>query len=395
MTAPNHRQPGADRLLRSNGGLLHALSSGLPTRGAKECGLLRLAAWGNCRGYARANEVWSKGAVIGRNCSNLLAQAPPGKRSSRRPSRAVSSTATETRRLQTGLSQHGGPRGRRGHDHRNLTQRIGRACCHPWQLAAILGLVVGACGSTQAPSPVTVTASVSAVPSTTTPAISVAPTQPAAKKSFAGVGTEDLGTITVPSDSTLSWSCPSCGSANYQIFNSDPGSLIAVNALDQTNGTTVITCGTYHDVTVNTEGQQWAFTITPGNSTQAPQVPPVVTNQTPQTQTSQLKSVAVPSYGRAPIADPVIQVSYFRSRAAMDARILSDAIQLTSFTRRPCPTPVMLKRLAAVPTFARSRSSIASRPLRIAFAALRNARAFSPGRCHRPSSSGRSGLAAP
>jgi SHS2 domain-containing protein len=40
--------------------------------------------------------------------------------------------------------------------------------------------------------------------------------------------------------------------------------MIAVNGLDQTNGKTVIDAGTYHKVEINTEGQDWSFTITPG-----------------------------------------------------------------------------------------------------------------------------------
>jgi hypothetical protein len=151
-------------------------------------------------------------------------------------------------------------------------------------LAAVLGLAVAGCGASQTRSTVTVTGPQSAAPSATTPAVP-APTQPAAQpQRFSGVGTENVGTITVASDSTLSWSCPSCGSANYQILNSDVDSSIAVNGLDQTSGTTVIPAATYHDVTVNTEGQNWAFTIMPGNSTQTPQAaPPTVS---PQTSTS-------------------------------------------------------------------------------------------------------------
>lgn len=147
--------------------------------------------------------------------------------------------------------------------------------------AAVLALAVAGCATAQTRTTVTVTGTQSAAQSASTPAVP-APTQPAAQpQTFSGVGTENVGTITVASDSTLSWSCPSCGSANYQILNSDVDSSIAVNGLDETSGTTVIPAGTYHDVTVNTEGENWTFTITPGNSTQTPQAaPPTVSPQT-------------------------------------------------------------------------------------------------------------------
>jgi hypothetical protein len=149
-------------------------------------------------------------------------------------------------------------------------------------LAAGLSLVVTACASTPTASLVTVTATVPAAPIASTTTTRLEPRRPAKPQRFAGVGTENLGTITVPVDSTLQWSCPSCSSDNYQIVNSDAGSNIAVNGLDQTSGTTVITAGIYHSVTINTEGQNWAFTITPGNSTQTPAAPPVVPTQTSQ-----------------------------------------------------------------------------------------------------------------
>jgi hypothetical protein len=97
---------------------------------------------------------------------------------------------------------------------------------------------------------------------------SATPSTSAGVQTFHGVGTENIGTIHVPVESTLTWNCATCGGANFQIFNdaSDAG-MIPVNGLDQTSGKTVIDAGDYHSVQINTEGQDWSLTITPGNST--------------------------------------------------------------------------------------------------------------------------------
>jgi hypothetical protein len=158
---------------------------------------------------------------------------------------------------------------------------ITRICCSA--AAGALTVIVAGCASGQPARTVTTTAS---APSTSVTAASNSTTvasKPAAKpQTFRGVGTENVGTITVSVDSTLRWSCPSCGNANFQILNSDAGSDIAVNGLDQTSGKTLVTEGSYHKVTINTEGGAWAFTITPGNSTQSRGVVPVVGGQTSQ-----------------------------------------------------------------------------------------------------------------
>lgn len=79
-----------------------------------------------------------------------------------------------------------------------------------------------------------------------------------------GTDTQNLGTINVPVDSTLRWTCSGCSSSNFIIEN-DPGdaNLIAVNSLNQTSGQTVVSAGTYTKVTVIGMGP-WSFTITPG-----------------------------------------------------------------------------------------------------------------------------------
>jgi hypothetical protein len=69
----------------------------------------------------------------------------------------------------------------------------------------------------------------------------------------------------VPTDSTISWTCPGCGNDNFIINNaeSDAG-FIPTNGLDQTSGVDPISAGTYHTVVVDTTGGSWTVTITPG-----------------------------------------------------------------------------------------------------------------------------------
>lgn len=84
-------------------------------------------------------------------------------------------------------------------------------------------------------------------------------------QTFRGTGTENIGTVAVPVQSTLYWQCSSCGSDNFVVnnnFNDD--STIDVNALNQKSGKTVVDAGTYHDVEIDTEGQGWTIRIVPG-----------------------------------------------------------------------------------------------------------------------------------
>jgi hypothetical protein len=83
-------------------------------------------------------------------------------------------------------------------------------------------------------------------------------------KTYSGAGGQNLGTIHVPVESTLTWECPSCTSDNFQIFNgASDSNEITVNALNQTSGKTHIDEGSYHDVLVNTEGESWTIHIAP------------------------------------------------------------------------------------------------------------------------------------
>src|SRR5205807_895324 len=78
---------------------------------------------------------------------------------------------------------------------------------------------------------------------------------PAAKvQTFSGTGQKALGTTVVPTDSTISWNCPSCGNSLFQINNAsgDSGS-VSTNAVDQTHGVDPIAAGTDHTVVLNTD----------------------------------------------------------------------------------------------------------------------------------------------
>lgn len=124
-------------------------------------------------------------------------------------------------------------------------------------------VIVAAAGSSsnsgKTSSPALVTTSTPAGASQPPAAPSVAPQR------FAGTGAENIGTINVPTQSTLHWSCATCSGGNFIIDNSatDDGQ-ISVNSLNQTHGVTVIDAGTYHDVSINTEGQHWSISIRAG-----------------------------------------------------------------------------------------------------------------------------------
>jgi len=171
-------------------------------------------------------------------------------------------------------------------------------------LAAVLAVTfvaagVSACGGGSTATVTTTVTSAATTSSSTASTASRAATSTAAAvpQSFSGDGSENLGTITVPESSTLTWSCATCGSGNFIINNdTSDSSQIAVNALDQTSGLTVIDAGTYHDVSINTEGQNWSISITSGNSTQTPSTPAPATHTTTTTPSPAGALVAVNSY---------------------------------------------------------------------------------------------------
>lgn len=87
-------------------------------------------------------------------------------------------------------------------------------------------------------------------------------TSAAGAQVFTGSGQQNLGTITVPQDTTVSWTCDSCGSDNFIISDaaSDDG-MFTTNGLDQTSGVDPLSAGTYHTVVVDTTGGPWTVTI--------------------------------------------------------------------------------------------------------------------------------------
>ena len=108
-----------------------------------------------------------------------------------------------------------------------------------------------------------------------------APT-PAPAQIFHGSGQQDIGTITVPTDSTISWNCPSCGNTNFIIDNAkSDADYIPTNALDQTQGVDTVSAGVYHTVVVDTTGGPWTVAI----GTTAP-APPTSSSAPPQSSSS-------------------------------------------------------------------------------------------------------------
>jgi predicted RNA-binding Zn-ribbon protein involved in translation (DUF1610 family) len=96
------------------------------------------------------------------------------------------------------------------------------------------------------------------VAATSTPTTTVKP------QTFSGTGQKSLGTIIIPTDTVVSWSCPSCGNDNFIINNADSDSnSFATNGLDQTSGVDPIAAGTYHTVVIDTTSGPWSITIAP------------------------------------------------------------------------------------------------------------------------------------
>lgn len=88
---------------------------------------------------------------------------------------------------------------------------------------------------------------------------------PAKSQTFTGQGSRDIGKVSVPVQSTLHWSCPSCANDNFAITNSTTDAyLIHVDALGPTSGQAIIDAGTYHNVEIDTEGGAWTITVDPG-----------------------------------------------------------------------------------------------------------------------------------
>jgi hypothetical protein len=136
----------------------------------------------------------------------------------------------------------------------STTARLGRNA----GLALVLGAIAGCGGSATTVTltkTVTTAARTSAV--TDTGAASNAPASSAS--SFSGIGPKTLGTISIPLNSTLDWTCSGhCGRFTVANDASD-SNTIAVDA-GGSSGSVPVVAGTYHQVRVTTSGH-WAVAI--------------------------------------------------------------------------------------------------------------------------------------
>lgn len=130
-------------------------------------------------------------------------------------------------------------------------------------LVVIIGVVAGHKSSSSNSN------TISLPPATSTAAPAAATTTVSEPGPFNGNGTENLGTINVPNNTVLKWSCAACGGANGNNFivgnNPNDANQIDVNGLDVAAGQTVVDGGTYHDVQVLTEANGWTITFTQGS----------------------------------------------------------------------------------------------------------------------------------
>jgi hypothetical protein len=84
-------------------------------------------------------------------------------------------------------------------------------------------------------------------------------------QTFNGTGPKRLGTITVPSNATVSWECASCGGSGEKLFSienaeSDPNSFSTFTYF-HTHGVETVAEGVYHAVVVNSEAGPWTVKI--------------------------------------------------------------------------------------------------------------------------------------
>lgn len=100
----------------------------------------------------------------------------------------------------------------------------------------------------------------------TTPAPKPRPKpKPAVKpQTFSGNGSTNLGTITIATSSTISWTCPQCSSSAFGMdsFDQADDTDIAIDS-QATSGTSAVSAGTYPNVSVSGYGD-WSIKITPG-----------------------------------------------------------------------------------------------------------------------------------
>jgi ADP-ribosyl-[dinitrogen reductase] hydrolase len=85
---------------------------------------------------------------------------------------------------------------------------------------------------------------------------------PTDAKVFNGTGQQLLGTIVVPADTTISWSCPNAEETYFIVKNASADvDRIPTTAIHQTRGIDLLPAGTYHTVLVDTTAGPWRVTI--------------------------------------------------------------------------------------------------------------------------------------
>lgn len=120
-------------------------------------------------------------------------------------------------------------------------------------------ILAGCAGSTTKTIIATSPTSAGSPPASSTPTSS---TPAASPQIFHGNGQQDLGTITVPADTTISWNCPSCGDTNFIVNNAQSdANQITTNGLDQTQGVDPLPAGVYNTVVVDTTAGPWTVAI--------------------------------------------------------------------------------------------------------------------------------------
>jgi hypothetical protein len=107
----------------------------------------------------------------------------------------------------------------------------------------------------------TVTSTVTRTPQPAASAASAQPSGPTGGggegNTFTGSGSRNLGTITVPSDSTLYWECDGCSSFDVSSQTNSDGNSISVSS-NASSGQSPVSAGTYDSVQVNADAD---FTI--------------------------------------------------------------------------------------------------------------------------------------
>lgn len=120
----------------------------------------------------------------------------------------------------------------------------------------VVAVVVAGCASSTS----STGGNVNSPPASSQPATTTTQATPAAPQTFTGNGSERLGTINVPTDSLLTWQCPSC--TLMTIGGDTPGTDLNVIQVTSsaTSGRTEVAADTYQ-VVVGSDGS-WTITIT-------------------------------------------------------------------------------------------------------------------------------------